>query len=366
MEHIIFVLPGRDQEPVGGIKVVYEYANNLVKDYKVSILYPNFKFNILKTKKTCFYKLYHFFGFYIKKLLRIHKAGEWFSLNKNIEKIFCYKISKKIAKKYKNSVFIATAIETAYDLNNIGISKKNGFYLIQDFEAWRGVSDEQVLTSYRFPLNKIAIAPWLVEKVNSVGEFARLIPNGFDFDYFTLENPIENRNPYEIAMLYHLDDRKRCEDAFSALNIVKSKIPELHINIFGVPDKPKNLPNWYTYYQKPNKEIHNFIYNTAAVFIAASKAEGMALPPAEAMQCGAALCCTNIPGFALYAKQNETALLSEVYDVNKLAENILKLIKNNELRIKIAKAGNEFIQQFTWQKATECFKEYLRECNQDY
>lgn len=366
MKHIIFVLPGRDQEPVGGIKVVYEYANNLVKDYKVSILYPNFKFNILKAKKTCFYKLYHFFGFYIKKLLRIHKAGDWFPLNKNIKKIFCYKISKKIAKKYKNAVFIATAIETAYDLNNIGISKKNGFYLIQDFEAWRGVSDEQVFTSYRFPLNKIAIAPWLVEKVNSVGEFARLIPNGFDFDYFTLKNPIENRNPCEIAMLYHLDDRKRCEDAFSALNIVKSKIPELHINIFGVPDKPKNLPNWYTYYQRPNKEIHNFIYNTAAVFVAASKAEGMALPPAEAMQCGAALCCTDIPGFALYAKQNETALLSKVYDVNQLAENILKLIKNNELRIKIAKTGNEFIKQFTWQKATECFKEYLRECNQDY
>lgn len=251
-------------------------------------------------------------------------------------------------------------------MNNVGISKKNGFYLIQDFENWRGVSDEQVFASYRFSLNKIAIAPWLVEKVNSVEESARLIPNGFDFNYFTLNASIENRHPYEIAMLYHLDNRKRCEDSFAALNIVKSKIPELHVLIFGVSDKPENLPDWYTYYQQPNRETHNYIYNTASIFIAASEAEGMALPPAEAMQCGAALCCTDIQGFALYAKQGETALLSKVYDVNALSDNILKLIENNELRIRIAKNGNRFIQQFTWEKATESFKEYLKECKQNF
>ena len=91
----------------------------------------------------------------------------------------------------------------------------------------------------------------------------------------------------------------------------------------------------------------------------------MALPPAEAMQCGAALCCTDIPGFALYAKNTETALLSKVFDVQGLADNIIRLINDNDLRIKIAKAGNDFIRQFTWEKATSSFKEYIESCNKN-
>ncbi len=358
-KHIIFVLPGRDNSPVGGYKVIYEYANRLIEKYTVSILYPHNKFSFDRIKTSLLKKVYHLCGFYIKKSLHFFQAGEWFNLNPQVKKIFCYKINKNIKRKYKNSLFIATAVETAYDLNNIGITKKNGFYFIQDFEAWNGITEKQVLDSYKFSLNKIAIAPWLVEKVNSVGETAELIPNGFDFDYFKMTTPIENRSPYEIAMLNHTDERKRCEDSIAALKLVKERIPELHVNMFGVPERPNNLPEWFTYYQKPNKKQHNSIYNTAAIFVAASKAEGMALPPAEAMQCGAAICCTDIPGFTLYAKNNTTALLSKVFDIHGLKDNIIKLITDNTLRISIAKNGNVFIQKFTWNKSVKKFTDYI-------
>ena len=363
MKHIIFILPRLNKKtPIGGYKVVFEYANQMVKNYKVSILYPCFKYNVLGKKMSFHFILRKFICFCFRKLFKTYKNIKWFNLQPNVGIIYCYKITKKIAEKYKDALFVATAIETSYDLKNIGITKTNGFYLIQDFENWYGVTDRMVLDSYRFPLNKICISPWLVDKVASVGESAKLIPNGFDFEYFKLTNPIENRNPCEIAMLNHLDDRKRCEDAYAALAIVKQKIPELHVNVFGVPPRPGNLPDWYSYYQRPNKEQHNYIYNTAAIFVAASKAEGMALPPAEAMQCGVALCCTDIPGFALYAKDKETALLSKVFDIEELAANILKLINDTKLRIQIAKKGNEFIKQFTWEKAANSFVRYIEEC----
>ena len=82
----------------------------------------------------------------------------------------------------------------------------------------------------------------------------------------------------------------------------------------------------------------------------------MALPPAEAMQCGCALVCTDIGGFALYAKDNETALINKVYDVEQMANNIESLIRDDDLRQKIAKTGNEFIKTFTWEKAYVSFK----------
>ena len=59
------------------------------------------------------------------------------------------------------------------------------------------------------------------------------------------------------------------------------------------------------------------------------------------------------------AKNNETALTSPVYDTEALAKNIIKLIKNDELRIKIAGNGNKFIKTFTWEKAFNSFKSIL-------
>ena len=357
---IAFLLPGRDVTPCGGYKIVYEYANRFAESgYEVTLVYPHIEH--IFTKKNMFIQIKNFGGFFIKwKWKGKLKAGEWFNVSSDVKKIFVFKLSNFfLRKKLCSNKIIATAIETAYALNKLTfIPKQKKFYFIQDFEKWNGKTNDDVYDSYKFPLKKIVISPWLQEEVQKVGENSILIPNGFDFDYFKLTNPIENRPPYEVAMLYHKDDRKRCCDSIEAFKIVKQKIPQLHVTMFGTPEKP-DLPEWFSYVRCPDKETHNKIYNNAAIFVAASKAEGMALPPAEAMICGAALCCTDIGGFALYAKNEETALVSPVFDIEKLAENILRLIQNDHLRIRIAKQGNEFIQQFTWEKAFSLFKKVI-------
>lgn len=161
-------------------------------------------------------------------------------------------------------------------------------------------------------------------------------------------------------MLYHLSERKRCSDAIAALKIVHEKVPALHVTMFGTPKKTTDIPEYFDYYQMPDKITHNKIYNQAAIFIAASNIEGFGLPLAEAMTCGCALCCTDTTGFLDFAKDNITALTSPIYDVNALAENILKLINNNSLRVSIAKSGNEYIKQFSWNKAVNSFNNFLK------
>ena len=39
--------------------------------------------------------------------------------------------------------------------------------------------------------------------------------------------------------------------------------------------------------------------------------------------------------------------------------NIIKLIEDNELRIRIAKEGNNYVKQFTWDSAFSKFKDVL-------
>ena len=354
---IVFLLPWRDEVPVGGYKVAYEYANRFYRDgWNVTICYPHVRGSFKQDIKNPFLRLKMRVGFFYRFFKNHYKAGEWFPLESGIKKLFVFAISDSALRDYKDAKIIATAVETAIELNAVrSVPNANKFYFIQDFEAWN-VSENAVYVSYRFPMKKLTIAPWLRERVESAGEKAELIPNGFDFDYFTLSKPIEKRHSFEIAMLYHKDERKRCEDAMKALELVKRQIPELHVTMFGVPEPPADLPDWYTYHRQPPKALHNTIYNNAAIFVAASKMEGMALPPAEAMICGAALCCTDIGGFHLYAIHNKTALLSPVFDTEALAKNILRLINDNEFRIKLARAGNEYIRQFTWEKAFESFK----------
>jgi len=357
---IVFLLPWRDEVPVGGYKVVYEYANRFYREgWDATICYPHVRGSFKQDVKNPLRRFKMRLGFFYRNLKKSYRAGEWFPLESGIKKLFVFAISDFALRDYKDAKIIATAVETAMELNAVSsVPNANKFYFIQDFEAWN-VSEDAVYDSYRFSMRKITIAPWLRDRIESAGEKAELIPNGFDFSYFTLSIPIEDRSPYEIAMLYHKDERKRCEDAIKALELVKRQIPKLHVTMFGVPEPPADLPDWYTYHRQPSKALHNSIYNTAAIFVAASKAEGFGLTIGEAMICGCAIACTNNGGFSCMAIQDKTALLSPVFDTEALAKNILRLINDNELRIKLARAGNEYIRQFTWEKAFELFKSTL-------
>ncbi len=353
---ICFVLPGYSYKAIGGYKIAYEYANRLSeKSYKVSIYYSQFS-------KYQHYSLYGILArFYcaFRFLISVIFRKKWFSLKKSVKEVLRFSYKKSTLSKY--DVLVATSVETAYELHDLKLDKSKSciIYMIQDFEKWEPFSESLVLESYKFPMKKICITPWLVEKVKSVGENATLIYNGLDFSYFTLRKPIEERNPLEISVMYYERSTKRFEDALAALKIVHEKFPKLHVSVFGVFKNPGNLSKYFTYHKSPSKEEHNEIYNNSAIYVAASSSEGFGLTVAEAMICGCAVACTNNGGFSSMVKNGETGLLSPIYDYEALAKNIIKLISDNELRIRLAKNGNENIKKFNWESAVEKFVEVV-------
>lgn len=356
MESICFIMPqSAGLKPSGGYKVVFEYAIRFAKKgYDVTIQCSaimrseNKKLlqNINITLKFPLVKLY----------LKIFKIN-WFDL-KNVKYRFCWEHTERSLAKYDH--LIATAIQTSYLLNQFNKLKGKKYYFIQGFENWGGFTDDDVYNSYKFDMKKIVIAPWLADKVALTGEKTTIICNGFEFDRFRLTNKIENRNKLEIAMFYSDQECKRCTDSFMALNIVKKEYPSLHVTVFGIFKRPQFLPDWYDYYQAPSNELHNKIYNNAAIFIAASSSEGFGLTIGEAMICGCAVACTDNDGFKMMVKQNDTGLLSPIMQPNALAKNILKLINNDSLRVKLAKAGTDYISNFTWDKSVKKFLDVLQ------
>ncbi len=355
MKSVCFIFPHKVDGPTGGYKVVYEYANRLAADgFEVHLVYSG---SIYWKQKPLKFKLTNAFRL-VQTLIKGYSGRRWFNLDKRVKEHLTLSMNYRHVPKC--DIYVATSPYTADYITQYPIENNRKFYFIQGKEDW-GPGLKQILEStYHAPLNKIVVANWLQQMLSEeYSENSVVIPNGFDFNRFKLAVAPENRNKFVVSMLYHKQDLKRCQDALDALSLVKNRFPELKVNIFGVPGRPVDLPEWYTYYQVPDNETHNRINNESAIFVASSESEGWGLTVGEAMICGEAVCCTDNAGHREMSIDGKTALLSPVRDPKSLADNIIRLIEDDDLRVAIARNGNNFIQRFRWDESYRKLLELL-------
>lgn len=343
MKSITFIFPSPGVKPTGGYKVAYEYANRLVRDgYKVNIVYAG---SIFWTKKPLYFKITNCVR-YLQSIINGYSCRSWFDLDKRVKEHLTLSLNYRHLP--HSDIYVASSPYTAMYVKDYPIDYSRKFYLIQDYENWGNVTDEVLRQTYHYPLLKIVISNWLFEIMRQEEVESYFIPNGFDFNYFRLSVSIDRKDKYCVTMLFHSMERKGCKYGFEALKIVKEKYPKLQVNIFGTSERPAELPEWYSYYQCPNKEIHNKIYNEAAIFLGTSVIEGWGLTIGEAMICGQAVVCTDNLGYREVAIDEKTALISPTKDAANLAKNVIRLIEDDELRYMIAKNGHHYIKRFSW------------------
>lgn len=354
--NVCFLFPHPAAGPTGGYKVVYEYANRLVADgYKVNIVYSG---SIYWSRKTLYRKLTCCVRYLQKLVSGSYSCKRWFPLDSRISEHFTLSLNQRHVP--ESDIYVATSPYTAYYLNRYTGDGCKKFYFIQDYEDWGPGLNSILHDTYHYAMHKIVISQWLQKMLRAdFGEESELIPNGFDFTRFYLITPIADKNPLCISMLYHVMERKNCALGFSALEIVKKVYPQLRVKLFGMSARPADLPSWYDYYQSPSAEEHNSLNNEAAIYIGTSRTEGWGLTVGEAMMCGQAVCCTDNAGYREMAIDGETALLSPVGDAKAMADNILRLIADDDLRHRIARRGNEYIQRFTWDDSYNKLKQLI-------
>ena len=355
---ITFILPFAGHRPVGGFKVVYEYANGLAtRGHEVAVVHAPY----LVPGETSILRRVRQLGVYL-----VRKAGvgggytpqKWFRIDPRVRLLWLPSLHCRWVP--AGDVVVATAWETAEAVGAYPASKGRKFYLIQHQESmFAGVDVTRVMKTWTAPLAKIVIAQWLADIAAELGEQSTYIPNGLDFATFGLDVPITVRTPHRLIMLYHHHDWKGSHDGLQAMEQVRAAVPELEATLFGILPRPASLPPWVNYVQKPTQALLRQLYNEAAIFVGPSWAEGWPLPPAEAAQCGAALCLTDIGGHREYASHNETALLSAAREPRALADNILSLVQDHELRHRLAEAGYQYMARFTWERAVTSMERTL-------
>jgi len=352
-KHILFLLPEYCEIPIGGYKVIFEYANRLVNDnYAVSIVYPSFLLFWKSSLKRKFKFIFYFFYYIFFKRKGVNC---WFPLDKRINTIYVRTLNEHLIP--EADFYVVTANETAYYLERCtSIPVERKIYLIQALEDWHW-GREAVLKTWTFNLRKVVISPWLLSLAKELGQHATLIENGVDRPGLFKYVDYPDKNPLQVVMLYHKHKLKGCDDGLKALLLVKKQYPALQAKWFGSYKKPNGLPSWIEYHKIPSEEELNALYNESAIYLAPSHNEGFGLTLGEAMTCGCAVVCTDTGGYLTMASQGETALIVKVGDVQGMANAIITLIQNDLLRMTLARNGHEHIAKFSWANAYALFKQ---------
>jgi glycosyltransferase involved in cell wall biosynthesis len=351
---INFILPFAGNKPIGGFKIVYEYANRLAeRGHNVNLIHPSYTF-----EESAFNNAKYLIRYYQRKIDNSYNPDSWFKLHPEVKSLWVRKIDNKNIP--DADILIATAWRTAACSEILDQSKGKKYYFIQHYETWNGEAEE-VNRTWKMPFKKIVIAEWLKDIAGSMGEEAFYVPNAFDFSEFGLDVKPEDRNGKRVMMLYNELEFKGSIYGLTAFKKLKKIFDDLEVVLFGVPKRPDDLPEWIEYHQTPGRKLLRKLYNASAIFISPSLAEGFPLPPAEAMMCGSALACSDIGGHREYAIDDQTALLFEPKNSDAIISVLEKLLTDRELRIRLAYSGNEYIKQFTWDRAVNDFEKILTE-----
>lgn len=342
MKKIQFVLPGVSRVPIGGFKVVYEYANRLqAAGYDCTILFMCGKtlerFHLpVMIRKLCVDALVWYFP-------------KWFHLDKHVKKKAIFKWTDEEVP--DGDFIVATSNSSAPLVNGLSAEKGEKIYLIQGFENWGETTIDFLYETYRMKMKKIVVSKWLKKKVDAHTEDESVyIPNGLDFSVFYIETLPKYRDPLSISMLYSPNPVKGSSYGIETLKCLKRKYPYLKAHLFGTSKRPKDLPNWIEYTKNASQDEVRKIYNESSIFLNPTVEEGFGLCGAESMACGCALVSSRYEGVLEYAT-DQNAVLCNIKSADELIRAVEELFADNVFRISIAMRGSLEIQALSWENS---------------
>jgi glycosyltransferase involved in cell wall biosynthesis len=264
-------------------------------------------------------------------------------------------------------ISIATSFETAIIVGMHEATKK--FYFAQHFEPLFVNESENpkqayidAILSYSIPkLNIISNSTWLKNTLmDEVGIESSLCINAIDNRVF-FPNEISNL-PDEFTVVSYGGrnaEWKGFIDLARAMTIAREKIPNLKWVVFGNAELPsQNTIFSYKSLGFVQGEDLRRAYANSHVLVAPAWYESFPLYPLEAMACGTALITTS-KGTEDYAIHLENALIVPEKNPNSIADAIVYLFNNPELRKKLALRGSLDARKFTWDQSVARMSEIL-------
>jgi glycosyltransferase involved in cell wall biosynthesis len=262
-------------------------------------------------------------------------------------------------------VSIATYWTTAYDVAANPMSLFKAYY-IQDFEpdffeesdpAWN-----EALETYSLPLRQICLGKSLSTMIHDVAARPTChIDFALDPEFRISVDP-SARGPRTSILFFARPNLKRrgYRLGVEALSIVKQRFTDLEVVFFGSPseelgDVPFEFKNLGVLSPAELAEAMNNAH--VLLTFSLSNISNVAF---EGMACGCAVVEADLPQVREMVKSDTDCLVAPT-NPEGVADVLAGLVTNPDLRIRVARAGNEAVRGWTWERNASQFESHLLE-----
>ena len=372
----------------GGNRAIFEVANRLFdRGYKVNItaLSGNHRWFNLKVPV-------NYITISSKLLKTIHSLYNIYRLLKFRDKDYgVTAIAEGIANKLgfhidlirvlseslpEANVHIATYYPTALAVWLANTASKR-FYFLQDFPELV----EEVGGSYGLKLFELTLrmnfdyflcnSNYTKSLVERYQPEARTLVTGVGVNTEVFRPRRENilsdiKDRFKVMVMLRGLKYKGDEIAIKALSLVSKKIP-IHTVIVSDKAIAKKLLTKergsfsYTIYSNVDDDTLAKLYSSVDVFLFTSYAEGFGLPPLEAMACGTPVVTTDCKGNRDYLINGYNSIVVPPGDPQALANAIIKIFNNDNLREKLIEGGLKTAKEWTWDRVINKIENILKD-----
>jgi len=256
---------------------------------------------------------------------------------------------------------IVTSVKAASYVNNYSSKAGKKFYIIQHDERLYHSSREEADKTYKMPFEQIVVSSWLREIMKEkFGKEAHLLLNPIDREQFKPLGRTFDKVSIRILLLDHDYEWKGTKEGVEIVNELKEKYQNAKLILFGARRKEPPYKYDEYYYNLPQNKLA-WLYSNSDIYLCPSWDEGSGLPSMEAMACKCALVTYDNGGSRDYAFDGKTAMVAERRNVEMLKAKLEELIRNPELRKKIAEDGYRQIMSMpTWEEQTTKLEKILQ------
>ena len=216
-------------------------------------------------------------------------------------------------------------------------------------------SRQDIIRTYRLPPEKIAVAHNGIEACftphpassSEAADTRRRF--GIERDYVLAVGSLQPRK--NLARLVRTYAKLRAEHAgFNHQLVIAGRKLWLSGEIFAEIERQKCARDCVVTDYVAEEELPA-LYRSAAAFVYPSLFEGFGLPPLEAMACGTPVVTSNTS--SLPEIVGDAAVMIDPYDETAMAQAMLEVVSNQQLRARLREAGRQRAQGFTWRAAAE-------------
>jgi D-inositol-3-phosphate glycosyltransferase len=125
-----------------------------------------------------------------------------------------------------------------------------------------------------------------------------------------------------------------------------------------------NIENFVIFLGKQDQQMLPYYYSAAEVVVMPSHYESFGMVALEAMACGTPVIASQVGGLAFLVRDGETGFVVPGNDIQSLANRLMELIKDKELRNKLGNKSTEYAQMYAWEtistKMIEVYNQILQ------